>query len=521
MPVNSTMRAIAFAITGFLLAACAAPQGGVPGGAPRIELPQQVRLPQNDLATILERRSGRIAIVDAAGNILVTDQTGRSAINITREANMGVAAGPHVTTYNWPMWSPDASRLALVEVVVRPPDVSAVIEYGIDEIIVRRGEESRTVIVGAQGQTERSAPNTQYRVEQPARVVIEPDTGRGELVYSAVYVADANGKSPMVEVHATEDSWITYLDWSPDGARLAFASENTETGQVSLNVVGANSPEQPPRQLFEGASAAWHWSPDGVALLARTRSAGSNALPVLSVFDMAGAKRPTVLSSGSVLAFFSPQFSADGRHVLTTIDEGDRLYLALVDRQGKLMRRLSEVEGAVSFAWSPRGNAVAYITRQSAAQAGGLLRMVDVNTGEDKALSAQPVVGFFWSPDGSRIAAFSPMQPADITPDLPGIDYTSSRPEYALMLQTIDVNTRNARQLAYFEPTDQFRALITQFDRFSRSATIWAPDSAKLVFPLKITTSRGVVDVIFETESTGSITPRFIGRGTLAFWSPR
>ncbi len=513
----STLRAIACAVAGSLLAACAAPQGG----APRIELPQQVRLPQNDLATVLERRSGRIAIVDQAGNIIVTDQTGRSAINITREGNLGAASGGSTTAYTWPMWSPDASKLALVEVVVRQPQVSAVIEYGVDEIVVRRGEASRTLIVGAQGQIERSVPNTQYRVEQPARVVIEPNSGRGELVYSAVYVADANGKLPMLEVHATEDSWITYLDWSPDGAQLAFTSEDTETGRVSLSVVGANSPEQPARRLFEGSSAAWHWSPDGGALLARIRPAAANALPVLSLFDMAGAQRPTVLSSGSVLPFFSPQFSADGRHVLTTIAEGDRSYLALVDRQGKLIRRLSEVEGAVSFAWSPAGNVVAYITRQSTAQAGGLLRMVDVNTGEDKALSAQPAVGFFWAPDGSRIAAFSSMRPADITPDLPGIDYTSSQPEYVLMLQTIDINTRNARQLAYFEPTDQFRALITQFDRFSRSANIWSPDSTKLVFPLQVTTSRGSVDVIFETEATGSIAPRFIGRGTLAFWSPR
>lgn len=503
-------------MAGALLAACASP----PGGAPRIELPQQVRLPQNDLATLLERRSGRIAIVDDAGNIIVTDQTGRSATPITREANAGAAAGPLVTAYNWPVWSPDGTKLAFVELVARRPDVSAVIEYGVDEIIVRRGNESRTLIIGAQGQTERSAPNTQYRVQQPARVVIEPDSGRGELVRSAVYVADADGKSPMLEVHATEQSWITWLDWSPDGARLAFAAEDAGTGRVSLSVVGVSATATPAR-LFDGASAAWHWSPDGSALLARTRRTASNALPELSVFDVAGGERPAVLSSGRVLAFFAPQFSPDGRHILTTIEEGDRSYLALTDRQGRLTRRLTEVEGAVSFAWSPAGDQAAYITRQSASQAGGLLRVVDVNTGEDRALSAQPVAGFFWSPDGSRIAAFSPMQPADITPDLPGIDYTSSRPDNPLMLQTIDVRTRNARQLAYFEPTDSFRALLAQFDRFSRSATIWSPDSAKLVFPLSITTSRGAVDVIFETESTGSITPRFIGRGTLAFWSPK
>lgn len=503
-------------MAGALLAACASPQSG----APRIELPQQVRLPQNDLATLLERRSGRIAIVDEAGNIIVTDQTGRSAIPITRVANAGAAAGPLVTAYNWPVWSPDGAKLAFVELVVRRPDVSAVIEYDVDEIIVRRGDESRTLIIGAQGQTERSAPNTQYRVQQPARVVIELDSGGGELVQSAVYVADADGKSPLLEVHATEKNRIGWLDWSPDGARLAFAAEDVDTGRVTLSVVGVSATTTPTR-LFDGASVAWHWSPDGSALLARTRPAASNALPVLSLFDIAGAERPAVLTSGSVLAFFSPQFSPDGQFMLTTIDEGDRSYLALADRQGKLVRRLTEIEGAVSFAWSPVGGQVAYMTRQSASQAGGLLRVVDVDSGEDRALSAQPVAGFFWSPDGSRIAAFSPMRPADITPDLPGIDYTSSQPDNALMLQTIDVRTRNARHLAYFEPTDSFRALLAQFDRFSRSATIWSPDSTKLVFPLKITTSRGVVDVIFETESTGSITPRFIGRGTLAFWSPK
>jgi len=517
MRVNRAMRAMAYVIAGLLLAACAAPQGG----APRIELPQQVRLPQNDLAALFERRSGRIAIVDEAGNILVTDQTGRSAVNITREANGSSEASRRVTAYNWPMWSPDGARLAFVEVVAERPAVSAIIEYGVEEIVVRRGDDSQTVIVGAQGRSARSAPNTQYRVEQPSRVVIEPESGIGDLVYSAVYVAGADGKSPMVEVHASETHWITYLDWSPDGSRLAFVAENAATGSASLSIAAAGAPDQPARQLFDGASAAWHWSPDGNALLARLRPAASNALPVLSLFDMAGSQRPTVLSSGAVLAFFSPQFSPDGQQMLTTIEDGARSYLALADRQGRLVRRLTVIEGAVSFAWSPKGAQAAYITRQSASQAGGLLRLVDVNTGEDKALSAQPVVGFFWSPDGSRIAAFSPMQPSEITPDLPGIDYTSAQPEYALMLQTIDVSTRNARQLAYFEPTDQFRALITQFDRFSRSANIWSPDSSKLVFPLQITTSRGTVDVIFETEATGSITPRFIGRGTLAFWSPR
>ncbi|MCS7060177.1 MAG: hypothetical protein RMN25_03340 [Anaerolineae bacterium] len=515
-----SFRVIAVALSAALLAGCSLSQNA----APRIELPQQVRLPQNDLAALLERRSGRIAIVDDDGNVVITDQTGRSTVTITREGNAGAAnasSGPYVTTYNWPMWSPDGRRLALIEVVAQRPAVSAVIEYGVDEIIVRRGRESRTIIVGAQGQLASSAPNTQYRVTQPNRVVIEPATGSANLVYNALYVTDADGKSPLIEVHASEDNWIRYLNWSPDGSRLAFVSEDIRTGQVSLNVDSVEPPNQPARRLFNGASAAWHWSPDGATLLARVRLTPTSTLPVLSMFDVAGNGRPTILSSGSVLAFFSPQLSPDGQRILTTIDEGNRSYLAVMDRQGKLIRRLTEFQGAVSFAWSPAEERVAYITRQSPQQSGGVLRLVDVNSGEDKVLTDQPVIGFFWAPDGRRIAAFSPMQPSDITPDLPGIDYTSSQPGTVLMLHTIDVNTRNARQIAYFEPTEEFLSLITQFDVFSRSMNIWSPDSTKLVFPLQVTTRQGPLDVIFQTEASGSITPRFIGLGALAFWSPK
>ena len=528
------LRVAALAISASFLAACSVFQGS----SSRIELPQQVRLPQNDLATMLERRSGRIAVIDETGNVVITDQTGRNPVTITRDGSAGAASAtgttqpsssatsPYMTTYTWPVWSPDGSRIAFVEVTAKRPAVSAVIEVGVDEITVRRGEDSQTMVVGADGPVMRSLPNTEYTLARPSRVLIEPQVNPEDLLYSALYVAGADGKAPMTEVYASDTDRLTFVDWAPDGSHLAFLAEKAQTSEVSLNVVSAvasaqGSAERKPLELFSGASAAWHWSPDGSSLLARVRPAADNSQPSLSLFDVNGNAAPNVVSSGDEVSFLAPQFSPDGQRMMITLVEDGKSYLALADRQGKLIRKLSEFVGVVSFSWSPQGDRVAYVTRQTATQSGGALRMVDVNTGDDKALSDLPAVGFFWAPDGKRVAVFTPMQASDIRPDLPGLDFTSSRPEYVLMLQTVDVNSRGARQLAYIEPTDEFRSVITQFDRFSRSTNIWSPDSTKLVFPLKVATSQGAVDVILETEATGSIEPRFVSRGALAFWSPK
>jgi len=72
-----------FAVS-ILLAACATQPTT---SQTRVELPQQLRLGQNPLATMLERRSGRIAVIDATGNVLVMDQTGGDIRRLTVDAN--------------------------------------------------------------------------------------------------------------------------------------------------------------------------------------------------------------------------------------------------------------------------------------------------------------------------------------------------------------------------------------------------------------------------------------------------
>jgi hypothetical protein len=164
---------------------------------------------------------------------------------------------------------------------------------------------------------------------------------------------------------------------------------------------------------------------------------------------------------------------------------------------------------------------MAFVVRESEKSLGGPLRLLDVNTGKVSLLTQFPVAGFFWSPNGETIAAFSPVEELIIDPNFPGVNLLPQRPLNPMMLQTIDVKTHAARQLMYFDPTEQFSEFVMQSDRFARAITIWSPNSRHLVVPIRYATQGSVIDLIVETESTGSLLPRGLVPGAMAVWSPR
>jgi len=248
------------------------------------------------------------------------------------------------------------------------------------------------------------------------------------------------------------------------------------------------------------------------------------------LLDTQSDKTVSTIIQKSDIPFGSPAFSPDGKAMLVVAKSDGQQFLALADRQGNITRNLTQIKGQVSFSWSPDASKVAYIVQQSAGTdsttgaattSGGALHLLDVNSGEDKVLSQMPVQAFFWSPDGARMAVFSPAHASDISKDFPGMDLTSNQPNSVVMLQIVDVNTRGFRQLFYFEPTTAFGRILTQFDRFSRSMNIWSPDSRSLVFSAIYSNSTTSYNLIVETEATGSVEPRVISQGTLAAWSPK
>jgi Tol biopolymer transport system component len=504
-----------------LLSACAPANG-------HIELPQQYRLPQAPLAATFERRSGRIALLDANGDLVIMDQTGGNVVKITTDANAATAQSqsapsqPSETTYHYPVWSPDASQIAFVEMTAEHTSTSRVIELGADSVTVQRGEQSVTIQQGENGSSIHSAPNTMSVASQPSRVIIENSTG-GAVIASTLYLAHADGKAPLQELYNLNEGALGYPDWSPDGSQLAFLSQ-AQRGVIDLNVVAKEAGK--PRQVLSGAATTWNWRSDGQALVARVDTSTSQDTSDLVVWDAQTGKPATPLAQNVSLPFDAPAYSPDGNAMLITVKSGGRNYLALADRQGNVMRKLAPIVGHINYVWSPGGTSVAYIdtavsadgTDLSQAPTGGTLHVLDVNTGVDRLMTQLPVTSFFWSPDGQRLATFTPVQLGQMSTQFPGLDLTSKQPSSVFILQTINVSTRQARQLFYLEPTDEFSTLLDHFDRTSHSATLWSPDSNHLVLSIIDANQQ---PTIIETEATGSVEPRVLSKGTLAVWSPR
>ena len=111
-------------------------------------------------------------------------------------------------------------------------------------------------------------------------------------------------------------------------------------------------------------------------------------------------------------AFQTPAWSPDGSRLLVAAQSGDQAELVMTNRDASLYRVLHRARTAPAFAWSPDGKQVAYITRtvdEEGVRANLHVIGVEGDGTEPTALTADSlVIGFFWSPDSSKIAYFVP-----------------------------------------------------------------------------------------------------------------
>ena len=320
-----------------------------------------------------------------------------------------------------------------------------------------------------------------------------------------------------VRIFNSEEHSISYVDWAPDNAKLAFLATSVLDEQSELKLIEAQDGSRS-KTIFDGADVSWNWHPDSQSLLAKIGTASDTNR--LTSYDLAGDKASRV-QGASNLAYNAPQYSPDGGYMLLTEKAGDKNKLVLADRSGNKVKDLTEFDGeSISFAWSPRGAKVAYVVR-SQGQPGSPLTVLDVNSGDKVVITNNPVVTFFWAPDGQRIAAFSLANRTDIPEDFSGFSVVPEMDTPLMFLETLDPANGNSRPLFYFAPTNAFLRLAAEFDRYSRGINIWSPDSRKLVFTLMFGDQSGTRDYVVETEASGSMFPRVIGNGALAFWSPK
>jgi dipeptidyl aminopeptidase/acylaminoacyl peptidase len=211
------------------------------------------------------------------------------------------------------------------------------------------------------------------------------ETNWDENIYqTSIWLADAQSGARWRLTGGKKSS--TGPAWSPDGSRIAFASDRSDKRQLYLISPRGGEAEQ--LTTLEESPGSFAWSPDGSTIAFTASDPRSDA----------AKEREKQYGEFDVI-------EADYR----------MSHLYLLDLATRKVRPLTSGAFTVGrFSWSPDGKEIAFDHRINSANANGGsadISVVSVADGRVRALVTQegPDGNPVWSPDGSRIAFESAM----------------------------------------------------------------------------------------------------------------
>ena len=414
----------------------------------------------------------RIAYIDSDGQLITVnpDGTDRHLLTsgtVARAA--GILAQPQRADriYSWPVWSPDGERIAV------------------------------SLIKGS------SPSDAEISVQS-----LEAATGLG----GAVFVNSA----PLTIAEGTPH----YVQWSPDSRRLGVTAATPEG--LTLFVVdavpsaGSATPAEP-LPVQRGAPLYFDWSPDGTALAVHS----GEEVSVLHLDN--AADELTVQAMGVSRSFRTPIWSPDGSRLAWSAPGGDSeaVWIGRPFEPDYAPLRLAEVEGTCAFLWSNDGQSIAVADRQvEGAPAYRRLRVVSADgSGERVVKEDDWVLGFFWEPNGTRLAWVA-LNEEDRTMEWRLIDDTAEGAVHG----SDDAAVGGLR----FSPSGESFLMLAFFDQYARSHSPWAPDGSALVISgtqqylserRNGSGASGARLYVAETAEGGGL--RDIAGGGIAVWSTR
>ena len=314
-----------------------------------------------------------------------------------------------------------------------------------------------------------------------------------------------------------------YLYWSPDSQRIAFLSPS-RVGKLALWMADSGKADSA-RSIAQGSPSYFSWSPDSQSLLSHIGGAQSQSgdahLAILYAGQSSSTELPDVPGN-----FQAPAWSPDGQRFLVVrqTDRGaDELVLAEGADRRVLMEANASPRSGLAFAWSPRGDRIAFSTLSSR---GNLLYdsvlVLDPDSQTKRVMAQGQVAAFFWSPDGERLAVLridtskrgpqSRVIPAQWNP--------SPVPQSSgvwLAWSVINVADGAAVDFPSFRPTDAFLLLIPYFDQYAQSLSVWSPDGRQLVYA-DVDDRRAASIRVLDTTRPDQPARR-LASGTFAAWS--
>ena len=139
------------------------------------------------------------------------------------------------------------------------------------------------------------------------------------------------------------------------------------------------------------------------------------------------------------------------------------------------------------------------------------LHLIDCDTQEERQVIDDPVLAFYWSHDGSRVAYVT----------------SSEGAEGSLRIGVVTVDDGSVVYLPDFRPSQEQLTHFMFFDQYAQSLPLWSPDDGSLLVfgelgyhvertPL----SSGETNRAIVLDPTGEREPREVSGGFIGCWAP-
>jgi hypothetical protein len=403
-----------------------------------------------------ESSKAMLAVVGADGNLSIFDANGQNPFPLTSDAQ------PGVKLYHWPTWSTDG----------------------------------RLAFFGA---------NADTKDPYLLRVFIANQVKPGAAFKTAY--------SSTTEV-------FTYAYWSPGDCLsgncrdLALLFTPPARNELALRMIRDNKGTFTEKEVGNGAPYYFSFSPDDKQMIwhRNTRQ--------FDIYDIASDNIVGTLNE-SPGKFNAPMWSprANDNRILIGVsaNQGEATDLVIVDSQGKSRKVLGvALSNPVSFAWSPDAQNVAVVSNFTK------LTVYDAASGKTLAnVPANNILAHFWSPTSDQIAyiTVSPTQSSadDKIRSNGRLHYEQSAT--TLKWHVLNIKTGNPQAGPNFIPTSDMGYLLTFFDQFARSHSLWSPDGRYLVYGA--TESDAPRVMMIDTQKGISSDPIIVADGAIGIWSWR
>lgn len=329
-------------------------------------------------------------------------------------------------------------------------------------------------------------------------------TGADDLT-ADIFVAGVEDE-PARSIFTSKDEFPFYLYWSPDGGTLTALTTTASQQTLALQSIPVDGGD--PRVVDTGNPFYWSWAPDGKTIVVHKNGGSQTAANQISFLKLDDEVTEFVMPE-SPASFQAPAWSPDGTSILlTTVSDNEKQQFILADSTGVFQKTIAEFNLNVSFAWAPDSVQYAYILGEEEMTNGALgpLHVATVD-GKEEIVIDEKVFVFFWSPDALEIAYLIPF----VTES-----EDSAGQILYFELHILDIENKENRKIASFQPTESFISITPYIDQYHQSTTIWSPDSNNLVISFVDRNGTSGIAVI---PSSGITEPRLLVEGSFAAWS--